>query len=136
MSGSTASMNDRVTGPRETGRPRLIALVEVLLTIALLGAVGYVALGRLNPAPKIDQAAATTLARDFFAHAHGEGAMVSNLQILTVWLGSDDTGRWAWRVNISGDVTTGAGSDSPSYTSYMWLYVDAETGAVRTFAQG
>lgn len=50
-------------------------------------------------------------------------------------LGSDAAGHSVWKVQISGDVTE-AGKTSPSYTSYMWLYVDAETGAVTIFAQG
>jgi len=108
----------------------------VLLVVAVLGTAAVVALGGLLAAPpRIDQPAAITLARDFFAHAHGEGATVSNVQILSIALGADDAGHTAWRVNISGDVTE-AGRTSPDYTSYMWLYVDAETGSVRVFAQG
>jgi uncharacterized protein YfaQ (DUF2300 family) len=48
-----------------------------------------------------------------------------------------DSGRQAWRVTISGDVTE-AGRTSPSYRSHEIIYVydDDDDGEVRIFAQG
>lgn len=116
-------------------RTRLAGLL-ILFAIVVTGAVVALALPRIGT-QQIDQARATALAREFFANAHGEGATVSNVQVLAVELGTDDAGRSAWHVNIDGEVTeAGNSSGSPSYGSAMWLFVDAETGAVRVFAQG
>ena len=80
---------------------------------------------------------AIEIARDYFASAdaHGSGSTVSNVTITAADLTSDGTGRPAWKINIHGDVTE-AGRNTPAYTSHMWLYVDAQTGAVTVFAQG
>lgn len=117
-------------------RPTRLAGLLILVAIVATGAVVALTLPRIGT-QQIDQARATTLAREFFATAHGDGATVSNVHVLSVALGTSRTGRSAWDVNITGDVTeAGNSSGSPSYGSAMWLFVDAETGAVQVFAQG
>jgi hypothetical protein len=83
----------------------------------------------------IDRAAAESIARDFFAGAHGAGATVSNVRVLSVAASTSAAGGPVWRVNIDGDVTE-AGQTTPSYGSAMWLRIDAQTGAVTIEAQG
>lgn len=82
---------------------------------------------------RIDPVAASQIARDYFVSSQAPGATVGNVKSLSVDLGSDH-GRTAWSVNVSGDVTE-AGS-TMAITYGWWLYVDAETGEVRLFAQG
>lgn len=62
----------------------------------------------------------------------GAGTTTSNATIRTVDRG-DANGRPVWKIEISG-VVTAAGETSPGYLSAMWLYVDAENGAVTIFA--
>jgi hypothetical protein len=83
----------------------------------------------------IDEAGATAIAREFFAGAHGSGATVSSVQVLSVAASTSAAGSPVWRVNIDGDVTE-AGRTTVSYGSAMWLSIDAQTGAVAIEAQG
>ena len=82
---------------------------------------------------RVDQATAARTATDSFASAHGSGTTVSNVTIDSIELGVD-AGRSAWKVNISGDVTE-AGRTTKAYVP-QWLFVYADTGEVRVFAQG
>lgn len=111
------------------GLPRGPAFVVLFLAMVL----GAWVTAACNSPARIDQAAASQIARDYFASAQAPGATVGNVKSLSIDLGSDG-GRPAWSVNISGDVME-AGS-TIAITYYWWLYVDAETGEVRLFAQG
>ncbi len=113
-------------------------LILALVAVAIAAFGGWWIAGRSTGATSgIGHDRAVAIAEDFFtsADAHGPGTMVSNVSITAADLASDAGGRAAWRINIHGDVTE-AGRSTPSYTSHMWLYVDAETGAVTVFAQG
>ncbi len=112
---------------------RLGSPVVVLLGLAVMVWLAAGALGHAGTATDADRA--TAIARDFFDGAHGSGASVANVRILSVALGSDSAGHPAWKVNIGGDVTE-VGASSASYSSYMWLDVDAGSGAVTLVAQG
>ena len=108
----------------------------VAVTITALG--GWWIAGRSAGAtPGIGHDRAVAIARDYFASAdaHGAGSTVSDVNVTAADLASDAGGRAAWKINIHGDVTN-AGNSAPSGTSHMWLYVDADTGAVTVFAQG
>ena len=113
---------------------RRIAAAVAAVVLVVLGGWWLVVRPTIVPVGH-DQAVA--IARDFFASAdaHGAGTTVRNVSVTAADLDSDASGRAAWKINIHGDVTE-AGSTTPAYTSHMWLYVDAETGAVTVFAQG
>ena len=66
-----------------------------------------------------------TIAREYFARAHGEGARVVNVDVPIVAPAIPPI----WVVNISGDVIE-AGRTSPVYRSYMLLCVEPITGVV------
>lgn len=129
-----AGTTDGINGGRAS-RPAWLLLAALAVVLVAAAMVAWVAFGSLSHKDAIDQAHATTLAREFFDGAHGSGAIVTNVQILSISLGNDVPSHSAWKVNISGNVTE-VGRTSPSYTSYMWLWVDAESGAVTVFAQG
>lgn len=93
------------------------AFVVLLLLIASVASVACTSPGR------IDQATAIRIATDSFASGQGPVGTVSNVTIDAVTSGVD-AGRPAWKVSISGDVTDAG------------LYVHAENGDVRVFAQG
>ena len=111
---------------------RLFILVVVLVLVTFVAWIGTG--GRISRSQVIDQAQATSLALAFYDSSHGVGATLSNVRILSVEPGSDGRGHSVWKVNIEGSVTE-AGS-SIAYGSAMWLFVDAESGAVTVFAQG
>jgi hypothetical protein len=123
---------DRRSGLLSRRWHRVVTLAFVLTIVAFVGWVGFG--GRPATAPTIDQAKATSLAQAFYDQSHGAGATLANVQVLSVVPGTDDRGHSVWKVNIVGEVTE-AGA-SIAYASVMWLYVDAETGAVTVFAQG
>ncbi len=64
-----------------------------------------------------------TVARDYFARAHGDGARVVNVDVPILVPGIPPI----WVVNVSGDVIE-AGQTSPVYRSYMLLCVEPITG--------
>ena len=120
---------------RFAGRTLALAAILVVVGVALGG--WWLAGRSTGAAAGIGHDRAAAIARDFFvsADAHGAGTTVSNVKVTAADLGWDASGRAAWKINIHGDVTE-AGTSTPAYTSHMWLYVDAETGAVTVFAQG
>lgn len=124
-SSSRADVGELAQDAREFRR-RILALIAVAVAISLPTACASTA--------RVDQATATRTATDSFASAHGSGTTVSNVKIESIEFGVN-AGRWAWKVNISGDVTE-AGRSTKAYTSHEWLYVYADTGEVRVFAQG
>jgi hypothetical protein len=74
---------------------------------------------------------AEPVARDYFAHAHGEGATVENVEVMTVTPVIPPF----WAVNISGEVIE-AGRTAPGYISAMWLWIEPITGWVLVFGAG
>ena len=79
-----------------------------MVVIAVVLAV-WVGLGSLR---------ATTIARAYFAQAHGPGATVANVQIE----GAGPAIPPFWSVTISGHVIE-AGSTTPAYQSHVILWV-------------
>ena len=130
-----AQTTDDLADTRPNNRRSLGLAVLAIVLIAVAAAVWIGQAAQPSGHATIDEANATTLARDFFDGAHGTGATVANVQIMSIALGNDSAGHSVWKVNISGDVLE-AGRSSPSYTSYMWLYVDATSGVVTIFSQG
>ena len=65
----------------------------------------------------IDATRATAIALDYFAGAHGAGATVANVRVLSVALGTDEQGRPVWKVNVAGAVTERG--QTFTYTSAM-----------------
>ena len=98
-------MTDRAAAPR---RPWLLVLA-VLLAI-------WLAAGLFR---------AETVARGYFATAHGEGVTVADVHIE----GSGPAVPPFWSVTINGDVIE-AGNTTPSYRSAMVLWVEPITGWV------
>lgn len=88
--------------------------------------------------PPIGQDRAAAIAREFFdsAGAHGPGTATSDVRIGTIFLGADAAGHRVWEVEISGSVTDTSRASPATYGSNMWLYIDAQTGAVTVYAQG
>ncbi len=74
---------------------------------------------------------AETVARGYFATAHGEGATVANVQVE----GSGPAIPPIWSVTISGDVME-AGKTTPSYRSAMILWVEPIAGWVMVNGAG
>lgn len=74
---------------------------------------------------------AETVARDYFAHAHGAGSTVVDVQVLTVVPAIPPF----WRVTITGGVIENEGT-SPAYQSVMWLWVEPVTGWVLVAGTG
>ena len=115
-------------------RERRSSIVLPVVVVAAVILVGWVAV-RSTLDPVIGQDRAVAIAREFYASedTHGAGTTTNNVSVQGVRR-VVASGRSAWRVEISGDVTE-AGS-GVTYQSYMLLDVDAETGAVTIFAQG
>jgi hypothetical protein len=89
-------------------------LVGCAVVLAVLFA-GWLAAGDLR---------AESLARDYFAHAHGTGT-VTNVTVDAVAPGLPPF----WEVKISGDVTE-AGATTPAYRSNMRLWIEPLSGFV------
>ena len=114
----------RITEPvlqATSKRRRRSGLARVLMILAVLLA-GWLVIGVLR---------AGTVARDYFAHAHGTGATVVNVG---VEIEAPDIPPF-WVVSISGDVIE-AGRTSPAYRSAMLLVVEPFTGSVIVFGAG
>jgi hypothetical protein len=84
-----------------------------LLVVVVLGA-GWVLVGALR---------AEAAARAWFAGAHGPGATVENVEVTGVAPAIPPF----WQVQISGDVVE-AGRTTPSYRSYMSVWIEPLTG--------
>jgi hypothetical protein len=123
-------MTSRVLVAPGHTRGRTAPAIAGLFVIAL--GVGLVA-GCTSSTITQDQAVQDATA--WFAGAHGSGARVENVKILAVERGRGQRGEDVWKVNIGGDVVE-AGVASPNYSSYMWLDIDASSGAVTVVAQG
>lgn len=96
--------------------------VRVALAIVGLLLVAWVALGVFR---------SESVARSYFATAHGGGATVANVTI-------DSTGPAIppfWSVSISGDVVQ-AGQTTPVYRSHLILWVEPLSGWVLVNAGG
>lgn len=133
MNGPRSTDEGRDAATNDRRWPRVAAVGALVIAIAVVVWLG--ASAQRSDDATIDLAAATAIARHFLEEAHGSGTTVANVEIMSISLGSDSAGRRAWKVNIGGDVIE-AGRTSPAYSSYMWLDVDAESGAVTLVAQG
>jgi hypothetical protein len=106
------------TGARRRFRTRRIRLMVIIAVVL----AAWLLIGLLR---------AESIARDYFAHAHGPGATVINVQI--------ERTRPAippfWAVFIGGDVIE-AGKTTPAYRSHMILWVESITGWVLVFGAG
>jgi hypothetical protein len=96
-------------------------LARVLVILAVLVA-GWLVVGVLRSG---------AVARDYFAHAHGAGATVVNVEVEFEAPAIPPF----WVVSISGDVIE-AGGTSPVYRSAMLLVVEPFTGSVIVFGAG
>jgi hypothetical protein len=118
-------------------RQRTLVLLAVLAAVIIAG--GILTFIRVSPgggrSTTIDAAQARMIARDFFMDAHGPDPMLGDVRFLGTELERDNAGRWAWVVELEGDV---AGTDDMvvTYPSAMLLSIDAETGEVTIVAQG
>jgi hypothetical protein len=111
-------------------------LVAFAAAIVLTGALIVRSLDRSGggQAPHaMDAAEATSRALDFYRAAH-QGVTVSDVKVLSVTLGPDESGLAVWKVEVGGAVTEPG--QTFAYGSYMVLYVDPSSGRVRVFAQG
>jgi hypothetical protein len=90
-------------------RRRAIALAVFLVLVAVWAFAGVVR--------------AEAAARAWFAGAHGEGATVVNVEVAGVAPAVPPF----WQVQISGDVVE-AGRTTPSYRSYMSVWIEPLTG--------
>jgi hypothetical protein len=116
-------------------RRRFVAAALLTWALGLAAPFGWWFVVRPFTAP-IGHDQAVVLARDYISSpaTHGSGTTVSNVTVRSADLATDATGRPAWKVNVTGDVTEAA--NSVTYVSAMWLYVDVQTGAITVFAAG
>jgi len=101
-------------------RPFPARLAGVVVLVVVLAS--WLGLGSLR---------ATAIARDYFAQAHGPGALVANVQVE----GAGPAIPPFWSVTISGDVIE-AGRTTPAYRSQMILWVESITGWVFVSGSG
>jgi hypothetical protein len=99
-------------------RPFPSRLVLAIVLVGLLAS--WLGIGSLRT---------TTVARDWFALAHGPGSTVANVQVE----GAGPAIPPFWSITISGDVIE-AGRSTAAYRSHMMLWVEPVTGWV--FANG
>jgi hypothetical protein len=77
--------------------------------------------------PRMDQARAGQIARDYFAGAHGSGITLTDVRETDNGITNDTACGAAWEVLMEGTVTESTGA---SYGSHMYLCVDPVSGAV------
>ena len=82
---------------------------------------------------KVDRDAAVEIARHSMIAGEPAGSVVADVNVLAADLSSDG-GRAAWKINISAQVRPPGATQA--YVSARWMFVDAESGTVRVFAQG
>jgi len=78
-----------------------------LLLVAIACLAGWLA--ACTSPTTVDQAAATQIARDFMASGHGSAAVVKDITVISI-TPVTDAARPAWKVNVSANVTAGAGT--------------------------
>ena len=113
-------ITDAAIQPASKG-PRRVTLARVLVVLAVL-LVAWLVMGVLR---------SEAVAVDYFAHAHGNGATVVNVEVEFEAPAIPPF----WLVSISGDVIE-AGRTSPVYRSAMLLVVEPFTGSVIVFGAG
>jgi hypothetical protein len=114
------TMTDTAVQPK-TSRPARGRLARAIVVIAV-ALVAWLVIGVLRSG---------TVARDYFARAHGTGATVVNVDVEFEAPAIPPF----WVVSISGDVIE-AGGTSPVYRSAMLLVVEPFTGWVVVFGAG
>ena len=97
-------------------------LGQIAMAVLVVALAAWLVIGVLRAEP---------VARAYFARAHGEGATVENVQVMTVAPAIPPF----WAVNISGEVIE-AGRTAPGYISAMWLWIEPVTGWVLVFWAG